>query len=544
MVERMLQLKMHEIIASRVVLRRADGTAIFNKGRKTEWLFDFRSVLLDPEFLDIAADLFWERFAHTYPFQVGGLESAAIPLVSAIVMRSIERGMPVRGFYIRKSRKPEGLQRIIEGELTDDPIVLVDDLINKGGTFIKQIEILKREGKKLASLFAFVRFRNLDEYTFAKREGIELVTIFTLDEFGLALGPSTPLPDSAAFDVEWAVRSPNPSYFHRVPKSGPVLDERYIYFGSDDGVMHAVDQESGVETWRFKILGFGTGGKTIFASPALHDGLLYFGAYDGNFYALDAATGKRQWIHMDADWIGSSPVVAPDLGLVYVGLQYGLWKKKGGVVALETKTGKKRWEYVAIPGRVRSTPAYSKKFGVVVVGSSDGAAYCLRASDGELMWKYQAGGEINGSFVFDEGRGNVIFGSLDGHIHIVSVSNGLSVKTIGIGTGIYSTPCIYEGCAYISSLDKRVYRLNLETFEFEWTFVSDGRIFASPMVANGRVYVGSNDGRLYELDVETGKNTAFFQTSERITNRIAYNEKTKGFFVPTYANELYCLKRH
>ena len=540
-----LRSQLQTLIKERVIFRREGGAAIFNKGSKQEWIFDFRSVLLDPVFLGLAADIFWERFASKYPFQVGGLESAAIPLVSAIVMRGIERGTPVHGFYIRKSRKPEGLQKIIEGELTDDPIVLVDDLINKGGTFVKQIEILKREGKKKpASLFAFVRFRDLSEYGFATQEGIELVTLFTLDDFGIMLKPSPPLPDRAAFEVLWAVRSPNASYFHRVPKSGPVIDEKHVYFGADDGVMHAVDQKSGEEVWRFKMLGFGTKGKTIFSSPALHDGLLYFGAYDGNFYALDAATGKQIWMYMDADWIGSTPVVAPDLGLVYVGLQYGLLNKKGGIVALDAKTGEKRWEYADIPGNVRSSPAYSKKYGVVIVGSRDGAAYCLRARDGELMWKYQTGGEINGSFAFDEERGNVVFGSLDGHVHLVSVSDGVLAKTISIGTGIYSTPCIHEGRAYISSLDKRVYCLNLATLEFEWTFVSDGRIFASPMTANGRVYVGSNDGRLYELDAKTGKNIAFFQTSERITNQIAHNAKTQRFFVPTYANEVYCLTHH
>src|SRR3989344_5835171 len=536
------QTQLQALIKKRVIFRQQDGIAIFSQGSKQEWIFDFRSVMLDPAFLGLAADIFWERFASKYPFQVGGLESAAIPLVSAIVMRGIERGTPVHGFYIRKSRKPEGLQKIIEGELTDDPIVLVDDLINKGGTFVKQIEILKREGKrKPASLFAFVRFRDLDEYKFATKEGIELETLFTLNDFGITLKPSPPLPDRAAFDVQWAVRSPNASYFHRVPKSGPVIDEKHVYFGSDDGVMHAVEQESVEEVWRFKILGFGAKGKTIFSSPTLNDGLLYFGAYDGNFYALDRATGKQQWIYIDADWIGSTPVVAPDLGLVYVGLQFGLWNKRGGLVALETKTGKKRWEYTDVPGNVRSSPAYSERYGVVIVGSRDGVVYCLNASNGELVWKYQTGGEINGSFAFDEERGHIIFGSLDGHIHIVNVTAGAVVKTISIGAGIYSTPCIHEGRAYISSLDNRVYCLNLETYELEGTFVRDGCIFASPMTANGRVYVGSNDGRLYELDAKTGKNIAFFQTSERITDKIAYNAKTQRFFVPTYANELYCL---
>lgn len=52
-----------------------------------------------------------------------------------------------------------------------------------------------------------------------------------------------------------------------------------------------------------------------------------------------------------------------------------------------------------------------------------------------------------------------------------------------------------------------------------------------------------HDGRLYELDVGTEKNIPYFQTTERIVNKVAYNPATKRFFVPTYANEVYCILR-
>jgi hypothetical protein len=48
---------------------------------------------------------------------------------------------------------------------------------------------------------------------------------------------------------------------------------------------------------------------------------------------------------------------------------------------------------------------------------------------------------------------------------------------------------------------------------------------------------------LYELDPETGENTAFFQATERITNAVARNPKTKKLSLPTFANEAYSLVR-
>jgi len=57
------------------------------------------------------------------------------------------------------------------------------------------------------------------------------------------------------------------------------------------------------------------------------------------------------------------------------------------VVALDGKTGKELWSHTT-GGRVDSPPTYHK--GSVLFGSTDGWVYCLRASDGELAWKFQA----------------------------------------------------------------------------------------------------------------------------------------------------------
>ena len=57
------------------------------------------------------------------------------------------------------------------------------------------------------------------------------------------------------------------------------------------------------------------------------------------------------------------------------------------VYSLDTKTGKVDWSFTA-GGRVDSPPTIWK--GRALFGSADGWVYCLRASDGELIWKYRA----------------------------------------------------------------------------------------------------------------------------------------------------------
>jgi len=56
------------------------------------------------------------------------------------------------------------------------------------------------------------------------------------------------------------------------------------------------------------------------------------------------------------------------------------------VMAFDAASGELVWEYTT-GGRVDSPPTYHK--GLVLFGSRDGWLYCLRASDGELAWRFK-----------------------------------------------------------------------------------------------------------------------------------------------------------
>ncbi len=55
--------------------------------------------------------------------------------------------------------------------------------------------------------------------------------------------------------------------------------------------------------------------------------------------------------------------------------------------ALDAETGKQRWSFIA-GGRIDSPPTIHN--GAVLLGSADGWVYCLRASDGQLAWRFRA----------------------------------------------------------------------------------------------------------------------------------------------------------
>jgi len=85
-----------------------------------------------------------------------------------------------------------------------------------------------------------------------------------------------------------------PREFHRVKwkfptgarvVGSPVIQDKVIYFGSDDGNVYAVDAESGQQIWKTTTRG------PVPCTPAIDHGTVYVGSYDGKFYALNAQSG-------------------------------------------------------------------------------------------------------------------------------------------------------------------------------------------------------------------------------------------------------------
>lgn len=524
--------------------KKSSGDVIINSDEQTqsEWLFDFRALLLQSRWLDYYADLFWEECGDRFPFQVCGMETAAISLVSAVMMKGRERGVEVNGLYIRKSRKRQGMLKQIEGTPTSDPVILVDDLINRGGTFFKQVLVLQDAGLSVVGCFTLLRFRELEQYVKLTEQSISITSIFTLNDFGLKSLVDKPyVIPQPQFEVVWRFNAPNPSFNLVLQKSAPLLDNDKIYFGSDAGIFYCLSQTSGEVVWTYVVKNFPFG-KGILSTPVIYKDSVYFGAYNGSVYALNKSTGKKVWSYDDADWVGSSPALAVEKGLLYIGLEFGLWKRRGGIVALHITTGKKAWEQFHA-GLTHASPHYIAEENMVVIGSNDENIYAYDADSGKLLWREAVPGAVKSSFAYSKEERGIYFGTIGGgRFYALSAVDGRVLFTKEC-KAMYSTPCVVGNVVYFSCLDKNIYAYNIKNWQQVWTFSTSGRVFASPLVAHASLWIGSNDGRLYELDVATGLQKTFFQFSERIVNRIAINEAGNRLFVGTQANEMYCLKR-
>ena len=517
--------------------------------KNTKWIMDFKGQSVDKVFLENYAKEFFSsiEILGFKEIQIGGMESGAIPLVAALSLMDT-KGIIQNSFYIRKSRKKSDMANLLEGQvLKDIPIILVDDILNTSSTFKKQIVILKELGFDVSTIFVALRFRDLDYYTDLKELGINIISILDLNDFTQELGV-TNLKENLVLAVnykkyilDYKVILSKPNLYMVNPKSGPCLDGQYIYMGSDDGNFFCIDKNTGASVWTYRVL-FGTGGKRIFSSPIIHKDAVMFGAYDGNFYCLDKLTGKKKWVFIEADWIGSSPCVDNEKGVVYIGLEFAGVKNLGGLAAIDVNIGKIIWRWYESDKYVHASPAFNAKHNMVVCGSNDNNIYAFDALTGKLKWKFLTNGQVKYSSVFDDSRNLVIFGSMDGGVYALSIKDGSLYHKFEALFGFYSTPAIEGDKIIIGSLDKNIYCFDINKKVELWKYTTSGRIFASPNIDGDSVFIGSNDARLYELDINNGKLISSIQLSERIVNRVQIERDANGkrvIYIPTHACELY-----
>ncbi len=532
-------------VRQRAILGSEKQRLISAKGNANRWLIDTRRVFMDAKILDAAAELFWEECASRMPFQVGGMEAAAIPLLSSILLKGLARGTPVNGFIVRKERKTYGTGNAIEGNLTDAPIVMVDDILNSGSSMEKARVVIDRENRTIASAFVLIDYQSLEGKRWRGRHGIPVLAPFGLAEFGLSLESPAPRP-MTVFHNRWRFASPDPNFFHRVPKSFPATDGKRVYFGSDCGIFWCLDARDGAPVWKFQVSA--AGHKNIWSSPAIHEGKVYFGSYDGNVYCLDAESGAEVWRFTGADWVGSSPALAPELGLLFVGLEFAVEGKRGSIAALRLDTGEKFWEHMT-RRYTHASPAYWPERQLVACGSNDNEMFLFDAPTGALRWRFEthsARGEkasIRHAPAFDTNRGHIVTGCANGRIYVIDVETGTEVWSVATDNTIYTVPLVANDKAYVGSTDKYLYILDLERRAVKSRIFAGSKVFGPPRWLNGRIYFGACNGLVYEVDPSTDEVSGTHQLPDAVTNALTYNADTGDFLALTYVNELIAFQR-
>jgi outer membrane protein assembly factor BamB len=280
----------------------------------------------------------------------------------------------------------------------------------------------------------------------------------------------------------WAVRFPG-------GVSGSLVTPRAIVLTTQAESVLALDPLTGLVLWGPVKVGSSL-------MPAYEWGRVFTAGYDGVMAALDAETGAVMWRRKVGEELGA-PVASQ--GVVSA-------KFSGGVVALDEESGRVLWTRIfdsggtqtpiAVPGRIlvndyewqvrafdlrgRLTAHYGGGLGT----SALSAAYRNRLYLRSAGWGAPGGirddtGEVVGQFLssapaaFHDGLGLFIQGSLCPSFE-------------------YESECWVRG-------------QDLATGEAAWEFHGDRKVATEPIVVGDVVYVGSGSGWLYGFEVSTGR---------------------------------------
>jgi outer membrane protein assembly factor BamB len=282
---------------------------------------------------------------------------------------------------------------------------------------------------------------------------------------------------------------PAPRQFHRVKwkfptgdriVASPVLQDKSLYFGGDDGNIYAVDADTGRQIWKRP-----TGGP-VPSTPAVANGTVYAASYDGKFYALNAQTGAIKWKFATG---GERRFEAK------------------GIHGLEPKNQTIADQFDVF----LSSPVVAQ--GAVFFGGGDGNLYALDAASGELKWKFKTGDVVHSSPAYADGV--LYFGSWDSFFYAVDAATGKEKWRFHGGedalihnqVGFQSSAAVVDGVVYVGCRDSNLYALEATTGKEKWRFNNEmSWVISSPAVVQGKVIFGTSDSSLYHVvDSATGK---------------------------------------
>jgi len=151
-------------------------------GAQSTTYIDLRRVTMHPEGATLIGAMLAPKLAKQGITAVGGMATAAIPVVSAVVIASAGTAHPIRGFYVRDKAKTRGTQRQIEGQLAKgDKVALVEDTMTTGGSTMTAVEAVRAEGCEVAQVITVVDRQKGGAELYAKA-GIPFEALITLDE--------------------------------------------------------------------------------------------------------------------------------------------------------------------------------------------------------------------------------------------------------------------------------------------------------------------------------------------------------------------------
>ncbi|MGE0629458.1 MAG: orotate phosphoribosyltransferase [Hyphomicrobiaceae bacterium] len=174
-----------EIIRARSYQQGGDVKLV--SGRTTSFYFNMKPTMLDPEGAALIGELVLDAIAGRSVDLVGGLEMGAVPLATAVAVTSHHRGRRLPAFFVRKSAKDHGTQKLIEGlapgeSLEGRRVVILEDVTTTGGSSMKAVDAVREAGGEIEAVVTVVDRCEGATENFAKAR-LPFIALLTIEDF-------------------------------------------------------------------------------------------------------------------------------------------------------------------------------------------------------------------------------------------------------------------------------------------------------------------------------------------------------------------------
>lgn len=292
----------------------------------------------------------------------------------------------------------------------------------------------------------------------------------------------------------------------------PAWEGSSIYAADRNGLVKALDADSGVEIWSVN-LAEKTGFLSASIPAMLSGGLtvsgehLYVGTERGTLIALNANDGEIAWEANAGGEVLSRPEVSEGLVLVHTG--------NGLLQAFDTATGEQRWslnlDTPSLSVRGESAPAVA--MGAAFIGGDNGRVSAVMLGQGQLIWQQrisQATGTTEISRLNDVDMTPVV---ADGRVYAIAYNGNLVAMDMRSGQILWKrdfgsvNELVLDGeSLYVVDQNDNVYGLRAADGVTMWS--QDKllhRNLSAPELFNGYLVVGDGEGYLHWLDTSNGQ---------------------------------------
>ena len=134
------------------------GDFTLASGKKASYYVDMRKISLDHRVAPLIGRVMCELIADIPDVDaVGGLTLGADPIASAVLHQGAALGREYDAFVVRKEPKDHGRGKQVEGpDVAGKRVVVLEDTTTTGGSPLKAIEALEREGAIVVAVATIV----------------------------------------------------------------------------------------------------------------------------------------------------------------------------------------------------------------------------------------------------------------------------------------------------------------------------------------------------------------------------------------------------